>query len=75
MNGTKIAQVNRMTFQYPSSPILSQPENTPEELICSLESRSRLCENTPVFCECVQILELPQKKLVELILIDEGKFL
>lgn len=62
-----------MTFQYPSSPILSQPENTPEDLICSLESRSKMCENTPVFCECVQILELPPKEIVDLILIDEGK--
>lgn len=71
-NGTQIPQINGMTFQYPSSPILSQPENTPEDLICSLENRSKMCENTPVFCECVQILELPQKKIVDLIFINEG---
>lgn len=62
-----------MTFQYPSSPILSQPENTLEDLICSLERRSKMCENTPVFCECVQILELSPKKIVDLIFINEGE--
>ena len=62
-----------MTFQYPSSPILSQPENTPDESICSLVTPSKLCQNTPVFCECVQILELPPKKIVDLIFINEGE--
>lgn len=71
-NGTQLPQINGMTFQYPSSPILSQPENTLEDLICSLERRSKMCENTPVFCECVQILELSPKKIVDLIFINEG---
>lgn len=68
----KIAQINDMSFKYPSSPILSQPENVSEESVCSLERQSSLCADTPLFCECVQIIEVPPKKTIEIILIDEG---
>ncbi|KAG7209094.1 hypothetical protein KM043_015241 [Ampulex compressa] len=68
----KIPQINGMSFKYPSSPILSQPENISDKVICSLEQTSVQCEETPLFCECVQILEVPQQKTVEIVLIDEG---
>ncbi|CAK9800153.1 LAC14 [Anthophora quadrimaculata] len=61
-----------MSFKYPTSPLLSQPENTPEESVCSLEKRSRQCTDTPLFCECIQIVEVPPMKNVDIVLIDEG---
>lgn len=72
-DGVEIPQINRMTFKYPPSPILSQPEAIPEEMICSLEHRSQVCENNPHFCECLQILPVEQKKNIEIILINEGE--
>ncbi|CAD1479322.1 unnamed protein product [Heterotrigona itama] len=70
--GAKIAQINRMSFKYPMSPLLSQPENVPEEAICSFEKRSKECADTPLFCECVHMIEVPPKKNIDIVLIDEG---
>ncbi|XP_015607491.1 laccase-6 isoform X2 [Cephus cinctus] len=71
-SGGRISQINGVTFKYPTSPILSQPENTPEEQICSVEGRSNFCKESPLFCECIQIIEVQPDKLIEVILIDEG---
>ncbi|XP_076674764.1 uncharacterized protein LOC143372472 isoform X2 [Andrena cerasifolii] len=70
--GARVAQINGMSFKYPSSPLLSQPENTPDELICSIEERSRHCASTPLFCECIQMIEVPSERSVDIVLIDEG---
>ncbi|XP_046144231.1 laccase-14-like isoform X1 [Osmia bicornis bicornis] len=71
-NGIKIMQINGITFKYPTSPLLSQPENIQEESICSLEKPSKQCAYTPLFCECTQIIEVPARKYIDIILIDEG---
>ncbi|KAG8042734.1 hypothetical protein G9C98_005374 [Cotesia typhae] len=68
----KVTQINKMSFKYPSSPILSQPELVPEDLVCSIEERSIACRNNPEFCECLQVLQVPAKKTIEIVLIDEG---
>lgn len=70
--GAKVAQINRISFKYPMSPLLSQPENVPEESICSFETRSDECADTPLFCECIHVIEVPPRKNVDIILIDEG---
>lgn len=68
----KISQINGMSFKYPSSPILSQPENTPEDSICTLDKRSSSCAETPLFCECLQIVQVSPRKTIEIVLINEG---
>ncbi|XP_076228194.1 uncharacterized protein LOC116430687 [Nomia melanderi] len=68
----KIAQINGMTFKYPSSPLLSQLENVQKESICSLEEGSKQCIDTPLFCECTQIIEVSAQKYIEIVLIDQG---
>ncbi|XP_050578733.1 uncharacterized protein LOC126916712 isoform X2 [Bombus affinis] len=70
--GAKVAQINRISFKYPMSPLLSQPENIPEESICSFETRSEECADTPLFCECIHVIEVPPRKNIDIILIDEG---
>ncbi|XP_033301008.1 uncharacterized protein LOC117206108 isoform X2 [Bombus bifarius] len=70
--GARVAQINRISFKYPMSPLLSQPENIPEESICSLETRSEECADTPLFCECIHVIEVPPRKNIDIILIDEG---
>lgn len=72
--GARVAQINRISFKYPMSPLLSQPENIPEESICSLETRSEECADTPLFCECIHVIEVPPRKNIDIILIDEGNF-
>lgn len=62
-----------MSFKYPTSPLLSQPENTAEESVCSLEKRSKECADTPLFCECIRMIEVSPNKNVDIVLIDQGK--
>ncbi|XP_025262383.1 laccase-9 isoform X4 [Camponotus floridanus] len=68
----KVSQINGMSFKYPSSPLLSQSENTLEESICTLDKRSSNCADTSLFCECLQIVQVSPRKTVEIVLIDEG---
>lgn len=68
----KVAQINHMSFKYPTSPLLSQPENTAEESVCSLEKRSKECADTPLFCECIRMIEVSPNKNVDIVLIDQG---
>ncbi|XP_054008895.1 uncharacterized protein LOC128892477 [Hylaeus anthracinus] len=70
--GSRVAQINGMSFKYPSSPLLSQPENIQEESICSLERRSDECVDSPLFCECIQVIEVPPMSTIDIVLIDEG---
>jgi len=61
-----------MSFKYPSTPILSQPENL-EKSMCTLDKRSNECtDDTPLFCECLQLLQVSSQKVIEIVLIDEG---
>lgn len=61
---------------YPSSPILSQPYDVPEDIICTLEKPSARCKQFDNdFCECLGIINLPYNKNIDLYLIDEGKLL
>ncbi|KYN42603.1 Laccase-1 [Trachymyrmex septentrionalis] len=68
----RIPQINGMSFKYPPSPILSQPENTLEKSVCSLDKRSKECADTLLFCECLQLLQVPPRKTIEIILINKG---
>ena len=70
----RIPQINGMSFKYPPSPILSQPENTLEKSICSLDKRSKECADTLLFCECLQLLQVPSRKTIEIILINKGNY-
>ncbi|KYN02752.1 Laccase-1 [Cyphomyrmex costatus] len=68
----RIPQINGMSFKYPPSPILSQPENILEKSICTLNKRSSGCADTPLFCECLQLFQVPPRKTIEIILINKG---
>lgn len=67
----RIPQINGMSFKYPSSLILSQSENIMEKSIC-FDKQSDECADTPLFCECLQLLHVSSQKTIEIILIDEG---
>ncbi|XP_043272598.1 putative laccase-9 isoform X2 [Venturia canescens] len=69
----RIAQVNEMSFEYPSSPILSGAG--PQEPLCSVEEcEENLCaENKPkLFRGCTQILGLEAFETFHIVLIDKG---
>ncbi|KAG8291107.1 hypothetical protein J6590_068953 [Homalodisca vitripennis] len=66
-----VPRFNNLTFMFPSSPLLSQPDNVEPEMVCSAESRLTHCDNTQV-CECVHVINIPLHTPVELVLIDQG---
>lgn len=68
----KVYKMNNVSFTYPPSPLLTQPENVPGDIICDTENIVEICANQTV-CECVQIVSVPLKTSVEVILIDHSK--
>lgn len=70
----KVPQINGVSFKYPSSPILSEPEDTMKKLTCTLDEHSSECADTPLYCECLQLIQVPSRKTVEIVLIDEGNY-
>jgi len=65
----QLPQVDRLTFKYPPSPLLSQPESVPPEMLCSDHCR-RL-----KFCECLHVFRTPLNVTLDVVLVDEGMLL
>lgn len=71
-NFGRIAQVNRMSFEYPSSPVSSRV--APEDTICLIGEHSDLPKEDGklYFRRCTQILQLAHFRTFDIVLIDEG---
>lgn len=67
---TVTPQVNNISFKYPVSPLLSQPE-APQPTMC-LYGEDPPCDGD--FCSCTYTLEVGLGETVEIVLIDEGDF-
>lgn len=67
----KLFKMNNVTFTYPPSPLLTQLDDVPGDILCS-ENLLENCKNKSI-CECVHIVEIPLKSTVELILHDQGE--
>ncbi|XP_068204135.1 uncharacterized protein [Palaemon carinicauda] len=68
----KTPQINGITFAFPHSPPMSQPEE-PQPTICVHGNDiSRFCKGD--FCSCTYVFNVGLGETVELILIDEGTF-
>lgn len=70
----KIPQINQVTFKYPPSPVLSQNQAISNDIFCSFDKKAKSCEFNNDFCECLQILEVPENKIIDIVLINEGNF-
>lgn len=64
-------QINDISFVFPSSPLMSQPEVTAPHQFCNHTSVRKNCSKE--FCECIYKLDIPLGSTVELIIIDKGK--
>lgn len=61
--------MNDVAFEFPSSPLLSQPGETPPELICNNGNYSnKQCIND--FCKCLSIYSVKKNSLVEMVFVD-----
>lgn len=69
--------IRNATFTYPSSPLLTQGPDVPQEMLCNendSETSSGRCRqlNGITACECVNTRRIPLGSSVEIILIDQG---
>lgn len=65
--------VDGISFKFPPSPPLSQPEDIPSNQYCN---RSTLFEHCPGngVCTCTHKLNIPLNSVVEILLIDECEY-
>lgn len=70
----KMYRFNNLTFTFPPSPLLTQPDDIPFSIMCNEVNIPKKCEGKPV-CECVHINHVPLGSTVEIILFDQGKWL
>lgn len=79
---TRLLHVNNATFTFPSSPLLTQAGDIPQEIICSSYGNDGFmlaarCRRNAVaesqICECVHIRRIPVGSTVEIILMDQGE--
>lgn len=69
MSTKGVVQINGKNFLYPNTPILIQPKDVSKNSICLVGS-----ENNSASPQCVQVIEGSLNSVLELILINEGKY-
>ncbi|XP_014240570.1 laccase-2-like isoform X2 [Cimex lectularius] len=67
-----IPRMDNITFMFPSSPLVSQYDDTTYHEICRKDRLPDRCMNEQV-CECVHTIHIPLKAKVEIILINQDK--
>lgn len=72
--------MNNASFMYPSSPLLTQGADVPEDILCSgsepnVSNDCKKQENGGNECECVHLKRIPLGTTVEIILLDQGNFI
>ncbi|KAF4520466.1 hypothetical protein B566_EDAN004717 [Ephemera danica] len=65
---TFLPQVNKISWQSPSSPPLTQPNTVTNETFCRPELPKN-CRNG--ICRCPQVIEMNRGELIEIVLVDE----
>lgn len=68
---THTPQVNHVSLKFPKVPILSQPCDVDPEAFCGNLQNTDCSEE---YCECTVVYKVALGAVVELILIDLGKF-
>lgn len=62
--------INNISSTGPSSPPLTQLEDTPADAFCNAENLPAHCRpGAP--CTCIHLIKIPLNSIVEIILIDE----
>lgn len=71
-----IAQINNITFKYPSSPLASQINDVPPNQICNKNEVPEDCfREGSTMCECIHVIHVEKGSVVDIILIDQGIYL
>ncbi|XP_033743202.1 laccase-1-like [Pecten maximus] len=66
-------QINHISTTLPPSPPLTQFHDIPQDMFCNADTVQRNCSEE--YCECVHTIKVDLNDTVELVVIDEGKFM
>ncbi|XP_044755392.1 laccase-25-like [Coccinella septempunctata] len=69
---TRKYRVNNISFTFPSSPILTQPEDVPISSTCNELKIPKKCQGLET-CECVHVEHIPLGAKVELVLLNSAE--
>lgn len=67
-----LSLVDEISYRAPPAPPLSQMHELNPELFCNGDNRSPDCS---VDCRCTHMIDVPLNSVVEIVLVDEGKFM
>lgn len=71
---SKIYTINNLTFTYPPSPVLTQPDDMLADLPCNELNMPEKCNGKLTsLCECFHVEYIPLGATTEIILIDRGR--
>nr|CAI5832434.1 unnamed protein product [Callosobruchus analis] len=66
----KYYRMNNISFTFPPSPPLTQPDDVPFEVICTEEQKQK-CDDQMI-CSCTHVEQIPLGSSVEIVLYDKG---
>lgn len=66
-----ISLVDNISYVSPPAPPLSQIDDIPPEMFCNGDNRPADCGRN---CMCTHKVDIPLHAIVEVVLVDEGKF-
>jgi hypothetical protein len=66
-----ISLVDEISYTSPGSPMLSQIDDIPPESFCNGDNKPANCGRN---CMCSHKVDIPMHAVVEVVLVDEGKY-
>nr|CAH7753855.1 unnamed protein product [Callosobruchus chinensis] len=66
----KYYRMNNISFTFPPSPLLTQPDDAALDAVCTEEQKQRCDEEN--ICSCIHVEQIPLGSSVEIVLYDKG---
>lgn len=64
-----VVQINGKNFLYPNAPFLLKPREVQQDITCDVGKEDKHKEP-----QCLQILKVQSNDVIELVLVNEGKY-
>lgn len=64
-----VVQINGKSFLYPNAPYLLKPREVRADMVCKVGAEKSQKEP-----QCIQVLELEDKDMVEIVIVNEGNY-
>lgn len=65
--------MNKISLSLTSHPLLTQRDETDEEIFCGLNNRHGICKNSNETCFCLHRIKVKLNSTVEIVFIDDSE--